>query len=96
MGAGGHRIRRDVVGRRDGFQGIPRMAWLSAAFFAAGPAQGLGPWLFDSVTGGRLAAVAAVLGQLILERLDSGFEGANGCHQRGDQGLNSLLTLLVS
>jgi len=50
------------------------MALLTPTWFAASLSLTLGFWLFQSITGRWLTAVAAILGKLIFERLKSRFQ----------------------
>jgi hypothetical protein len=60
----------NVVRTLHGFQGIPAVSWLPAAFLLVPFAKALGGWLLVSITGGRFAAVVAIPGQLIFQHLD--------------------------
>jgi hypothetical protein len=85
-------------------QRMPFMTWLSTAFLAARLSQAAIAGLLEPITGRRFAAVAAVLGQLVFQRLYSLFETLNGflllsdhpcpiadqAHKQGDNGLFAL------
>jgi hypothetical protein len=59
------------------FQRVPFVTGLSTAFLAARFSQTAIAGLLEPITGRRFATVAAVLGQLVFQRLDSLFETLN-------------------
>ena len=56
----------------DPLKRVSLVTFLSAAATTALPTQAARAWLFQSIAAGWLAAVAAMLGQLVAQRLDSG------------------------
>src|SRR3990172_5204362 len=78
------------------FQRVPFMPWLSAAFLPALLAQTtFGRSLLQSVARRRLAAVAAVLRQLVSQSLHFGCQYGVDFDQPIDQRNDRLFTLLV-
>jgi hypothetical protein len=67
----------DMIGMGSQLQRVPLVAGLSTAFLAARFSQAAIAGLLEPVAGRRLAAVAAVLGQLVFQRLYSLFETLN-------------------
>ena len=93
--AAGDGMDLNVVRMFHRFQGMPRVAWLPAGGFAARHAQTLGAGLGESIAGRRFAAIAAVLGNLILQCLNAGFQSNNPLGELIDQGNHGFFALLV-
>ena len=68
--AGVHRVNFDTIRLLDPLERVPLMSGLSARLALAFLAKALGRRFVEPIAGGRLAAVARVLGQLILKLLD--------------------------
>lgn len=67
----------DMIRFGSHLQRMPFVAGLTTAFLAARFSQTTIAGLLETITGWRLATVAAVLGQLVFQRLDSLFEMLN-------------------
>jgi hypothetical protein len=88
-------MHADVLRMRHGFQGLSRVTRLPAGRLAARPPQTTRVRLGESIAGRRLAAIAAVLDQLILQHLDAGFQLSDHLDELVDQGDHRFFALLV-
>ena len=88
-------MHAQVVGSLDHFQGTPWMTRLPTAGFATGFAQAARAWLGEAITRGRLAAVAAVLAQLVFELLDPQLQLRDHLNQMSDQVDRRFFDLIV-
>lgn len=80
----------------DGGQRMARVAWLRAAFFAPAGAQSARAGLLQAVAARGLAAVAALLPQLLLEGLHPSLEGEEQDSQCLHEGQHGFFALPVS
>lgn len=78
------------------FQRAPFVPRLPAAFLPTALAQTARCRFLQPITGGRLAAAAAVLGYLIRQCLHSGCQLLNHCDQAGNQLDDGIFSLQVS
>jgi hypothetical protein len=89
------RMHTDVLRVFDRFQGVAKMARLTAWRFPTRGPQIARPRFTQTVTGGWLATIAAVLGQLVFQRLYTGFQSLDHGNQLIDQSDHRFLTLLI-
>src|SRR5512146_420521 len=77
------------------FEPIAHMSFLTAARFPAFLSAALGFGPFQSVARGWLTAVAAILGKLIFERLNAGFQCPDDFHLCLKQSAHRRFALLI-
>lgn len=91
-----NRMHADMLGMFDGFQGVTRMTRLTTWRLPTRGPQVVRPRFIQTITRGWLAAVAAILGQLILQCLDAGFQLLDDADQLQDQGDHRVFALLIN
>ena len=90
-----HIVVLHMLGLRHGLQGLARMTSLGAHLLAAGRTQAARLRFLETVTGGRFATIAAVLGQLVFQDLHPPFQGAHYLSQFGNDGNDGVFALAV-
>ena len=99
MGASRDRMAFNLIGCRDHLQGVTLVAWLPAQGALPWLAQTAGSWLLQTIATRWLAAVMAVLGQLVAQHLNQHALCSQlllQCQEQVDQaGFVQLLQLVV-